>query len=255
MSSTAATSASKRPTAGLENGKQQSAKKSRIDDAAAGPHSNNKSQDDGFVISKLMPSKFTHVHLRLLKVLYSQISRESDDGKVKEEQWKHMEQFLHNRESVMTMAAKVKITDAIRKETTSFEELLENAPAVAHTLMNIRPTALPSRWSPHHSSLPLSSSSSKTYSSSASKFSSARFFSGAAKFGFSSSPGSGRFSAMKQHQQHQQMQQNQPIDVDANPFGILSTFLIHKHQMSATRFQTSCSGPVSKIKGCRDQEK
>jgi hypothetical protein len=42
---------------------------------------------------------------------------------------------------------------------------------------------------------------------------------------------------MKQHQQHQQMQQNQPIDVDANPFGILSTFLIHKHQMSATRFQ------------------
>ncbi|KAG7364509.1 hypothetical protein IV203_037711 [Nitzschia inconspicua] len=228
----------KRSAADCIGENQHAGKKGRLNGTTA-PYRVMPPPTDG-VIATFTPTKFTHVHLKLLKALYPQQDLEQDDGSVKQEQWKHMERFLQNREEVKTMSAQVKVSEVIHDESMAFEELVENSPSIVTTGTNFVPSPQPSaaaRWSAQKMLPSLSNHSS------ASKYKralSARFFSCADRYGSSSSsPGNIRYSARKQNQES-------PIDVDANPFGILSSFLKHKHQETCRRFHQFVS-PIQEL--------
>lgn len=240
----------KRPAATTLDGEQQvDSKKSGTDDGMNAriilPHSRN--NGDGNSAIAVPTVKFTHVHLQLLKVLYA--SREGgddrdDDSCVKTEQWKQMQDFLQNRENVKTMAAKVKQSEAIQKGTSFFEELVEKSPSIMAITSFFPPVSMaavtcPSKSRSSASSKMLLVSSRANGTTTKHRGLSARrlFGHGAGvKFASSTSPGSGRYSARKQQQQ-------QPIiiDVDANPIGILSTLLKHKHHVNSLNFQQTTS--------------
>jgi hypothetical protein len=192
-------------------------------------------------------TNFTHVHLQILKVLYSQQNLDQDDGEVNNEQWKCVEDFLKERQVVKTMATKVRSTEAIQKKSTTFKELVENFNVTKSQILSHDTALRPSYRRP---TIKAGVSISTTRSPSSlvhptTRVLPAQFFSGTCRFGSVSSPGSFRksqFSAIKQQQQQQI-----PLEVDGNPFGIISTFLKQKHQLTLARFQRSSAPLLSLV--------